>query len=242
MIRIAIPATTNASTGASSPGTITLSTIPDPLIADEPAAAKVAPTTPPISACEDEEGSPTYHVSRFQKIAPISPAKTTVRVTSSGLTMPVAIVAATSSERNAPTKLRIAAIVTATRGAIARVEIEVATAFAVSWNPLVKSNASAVATTIQRTTSVSTLGVLDRDALEDVRHALRRVDGVFEPLEDVLPADDEHRVDARLEQAGERLAYDAVALVLVAVDLHREVVDVVEGAQPRDRLRHLLAA
>ncbi len=44
---------------------------------------------------------------------------------------------------------------TATRGAIARVEIDVATAFAVSWKPLVKSNASAVATTIQRTTSLS---------------------------------------------------------------------------------------
>ena len=36
------------------------------------------------------------------------------------------------------------------------VEIEVATAFAVSWKPLVKSNASAVPTTIQRTMSEST--------------------------------------------------------------------------------------
>ena len=34
---------------------------------------------------------------------------------------------------------------TAIRGDIARVEIDVATTFAVSWNPLVKSNASAVA-------------------------------------------------------------------------------------------------
>ena len=67
--------------------------------------------------------------------------------------MPLAIVAATSSDRNAPTKLRIAAIVTATRGGIARVEIEVATALAVSWKPFVKSKASAVPTTIQRTTS-----------------------------------------------------------------------------------------
>ena len=69
--------------------------------------------------------------------------------------MPVAIVAATASDRNAPTKFSAAAIVTATRGDIARVEIEVATAFAVSWKPLVKSNASAVPTTIQRTTSES---------------------------------------------------------------------------------------
>ena len=73
----------------------------------------------------------------------------------SAWTMPLAIVAATCSDRNAPTKFRIAASVTATRGAIARVEIDVATAFAVSWKPLVKSNASAVATTIQRTTSLS---------------------------------------------------------------------------------------
>ena len=69
--------------------------------------------------------------------------------------MPVAIVAATASDRNAPTKFSDAAIATATRGDIARVEIDVAIAFAVSWNPLVKSNASAVPTTIQRTTSES---------------------------------------------------------------------------------------
>ena len=37
---------------------------------------------------------------------------------------------------------------TAIRGDIARVEIEVATTFAVSWKPFVKSNASAVATTM----------------------------------------------------------------------------------------------
>ena len=63
--------------------------------------------------------------------------------------------AATASDRKAPTKFSVAARVTATRGAIARVEIEVATALAVSWKPFVKSNASAVATTIHRTTSFS---------------------------------------------------------------------------------------
>ena len=74
----------------------------------------------------------------------------------SASTMPLAIVAATSSEMNAPTKLRIAASATAARGDIARVEIVVATAFAVSWKPLVKSNASAVATTMTRMRSEST--------------------------------------------------------------------------------------
>ena len=42
-------------------------------------------------------------------MAPISPPKTISSVISPALTMPPAIVAATSSERNAPTKLRIAA-------------------------------------------------------------------------------------------------------------------------------------
>src|SRR6185436_4584182 len=104
---------------------------------------------------ELDEGSPKYHVARFQAIAPIRPAKTISGVTSAALTIPEAIVAATASDRNAPTKLSAAAIVTAARGPIARVEIEVATALAVSWKPLVKSNASAVPTTIHRTTSLS---------------------------------------------------------------------------------------
>ena len=42
---------------------------------------------------------------------------------------------------------------TATLGGIARVEIDVATTFAVSWKPFVKSKISAVATTI--TTMIS---------------------------------------------------------------------------------------
>ena len=57
---------------------------------------------------------------------------------------------------NAPAKFRIAASATAVRGASARVEIDVATEFAVSWKPLVKSNASAVKTTMTRMMSLST--------------------------------------------------------------------------------------
>ena len=41
------------------------------------------------------------------------------------------------------------------RGGSARVAIDVAIAFAVSWNPLVKSNASAVPTTITSRAVVS---------------------------------------------------------------------------------------
>jgi hypothetical protein len=66
--------------------------------------------------------------------------------------MPLAIVAATDSESKAPTKFRAAAIPTARRGLRAPVAIEVAIAFPVSWNPFVKSNASAVATTVPSST------------------------------------------------------------------------------------------
>src|SRR3954470_12724887 len=151
-------------------------------------------------------------------MAPINPANTIVGVITSASTMPFATVAATSSEMKAPTKLSSAARVTAALGGIARVEIEVATTLAVSWKPLVKSKASAVATTITRTTSLPTLRassasfrwasrVLDHDVLEDVRDRLRRVDGILEAVVDVLPADHHHRVDPVLEEGGERFSH-----------------------------------
>src|SRR3954470_3067863 len=121
----------------------------------DPWAASIDPTMPPMRACEELDGSPAYQVTRFHTMAPTRPAKTTVRVMSWTSTMPLAMVAATFSDRNAPTKLRIAANPTATRGASARVEIEVATTLAVSWNPLVKSKASAVPTTRTRRRSPS---------------------------------------------------------------------------------------
>jgi len=80
-------------------------------------------------------------------IAPTSPARITSRVTTSGSTIPFATVAATFSDTNAPTKLRIEAINTAVRGDIARVDTLVAIALAVSWKPFVKSKKSATATT-----------------------------------------------------------------------------------------------
>src|SRR5215211_6203996 len=138
--------------GATTAGISTFPRSPFPRIASGPAAANAAPTTPPIRACDELDGSPKYQVTRFHEIAPIRPAKTTVGVIAPELTTSEATVAATASEMNAPAKLSAAAYVTARRGAIARVEIEVATTFAVSWNPFVKSNMSAVATTITTTT------------------------------------------------------------------------------------------
>src|SRR3954452_11353575 len=109
-----------------------------PLHSTVPPEAKVAPTIPPISACEDEDGSPNHQVIRFQAIAPMSPANTVWSVTEPESTIPLAIVAATANDKNAPTKFSPAAITTAARGDSARVETDVAIEFAVSWKPLVK--------------------------------------------------------------------------------------------------------
>ena len=127
-------ATTNARTGATSAGTTTLPSRPSVITALPPAAARVAPTTPPISAWEELDGSPKYQVMTFQVIAPISPPNTIAGACSTtfGSTIPLATVAATFSETNAPTKLRSDAIAIAIRGGTARVEIDVATTFAVS--------------------------------------------------------------------------------------------------------------
>src|SRR5204862_7093749 len=107
--RIARPPTMKATIGATTAGISTLPTSPSPRIASGPAAANAAPTTPPISACDELDGSPTYQVMRFHEIAPMSPAKTTVGVIAPELTTSEATVAATASEMNAPAKFNAAA-------------------------------------------------------------------------------------------------------------------------------------
>ena len=151
-----IAAITPASSGERSAGTTTLEMTPSTSIADPPAATNVAPIVPPISACDEDDGSPNHHVPRFQAIAPTRPPNTTSGVTAPASTIPPATVAATSSEMNAPMKLRIAATVTAIRGDSAPVATVVAIALAVSWKPLVKSNPRAVTTTTARMISPST--------------------------------------------------------------------------------------
>jgi hypothetical protein len=92
-----------------------------------------APTRPPINACEDEDGRPKRQVMMFQLIAPNSAASTTTRpcVPSGGLiTEPT--VSATPCPRKAPMKFMTAASSRATRAVKARVDTEVAMAFAAS--------------------------------------------------------------------------------------------------------------
>src|SRR5262249_29151416 len=81
----------------------------------------------------------------------------------------------------------------------------------------------------------------ERDALEHVRNGLAGVDGCLERLEDVLPADHDHRVDATGEQRGDTVALEAIALVLEAVDLDQVGGQLGARAQRAQRLRDLLA-
>src|SRR6478672_7036058 len=124
------------------------------LTPDAPAPISTAPIRPPNNACEELDGRPKSQVSKFDRMAPTSPAKIIVGVTNASLTIPPEIVLATSVDRNAPATLRIAAINTAVRGRRAPVATEVAIALALSWNPLVKSKNNAVTMTIATRNSV----------------------------------------------------------------------------------------
>src|SRR5690606_4319848 len=67
-------------------------------------AARAAPMRPPISACDEDDGRPRRHVMRFQIIAPVRPANTTVIPCAffSGVMMPLPMVEATPSDTRAP--------------------------------------------------------------------------------------------------------------------------------------------
>src|SRR3954447_10156002 len=127
----------NPISGDSTIGMTTLSTIPSHFT--DSLAASAAPTRPPISAWEEDEGSPKYQVIRFQTMAPISAANTTCRppVPVGGSMMPAPTVAATLVEMSAPTRFITAARPRAARGVSALVETATAIALAASWKPLV---------------------------------------------------------------------------------------------------------
>src|SRR5687768_8495691 len=126
-------------------------------MASTPDATHAAPIRPPNSACDELDGRPTYQVTRFHMMAPTSPPKMIAGVIWASSTIPPEMVLATSTDRNAPTRLRTADSATAVRGFRAPVAMEVAMALAVSWNPLVKSKMRAVTTTMITTSAGSTL-------------------------------------------------------------------------------------
>ncbi|MPM76248.1 hypothetical protein SDC9_123245 [bioreactor metagenome] len=161
-----------ATTGEASAGSTTFPRMPSSLVPSpaqltppKPSAAIVEPTSPPNSACDELDGSPSSQVSRFQKMPPISPQNTisssrcplSARNCAFGMpllswifTTAFVTVRATWTERKAPTRLSTADSSTAVLGWRAPVAIEVAIALPVSWKPFVKSKPMAVTTTSTR--------------------------------------------------------------------------------------------
>ena len=73
------------------------------------------------------------------------------------------------------------------------------------------------------------------DALQQVADAVACVDGLLEAFEEVLPAHDHEWVDAAREEGGERLAHDAVAVLLEAVQLGEVRAELRGCGELRDR-------
>ena len=165
---------------------------------------------------------------RFQTIAPIKAARIVFSVASPLSMMPLPTVFATAVVTNAPARFASAAIRTAIRGVSARVDTDVATAFAVSWNPFVKSKR---APRPRRRRAGRRSTVLDENRLENVGRVLTGVDRLLELLVDVFPADDLDRVVGRAEEIGDGLAVQPVALVLELAQLVQLAARVLEPVE-----------
>src|SRR6266568_7575348 len=107
------------------------------------AAASAAPQSPPMREWLELDGKPNHHVAMFHANAAMTAQSTVDIVTTLVSTSPFPIVEATAPPRNAPVKLKNAAIAIAWRGVRTRVETTVAIAFAASWKPLLYSKMTA---------------------------------------------------------------------------------------------------
>jgi hypothetical protein len=88
--------------------------------------ATPAPANPPIRAGEDEVGSPSHQVRKFQAIAPTSPAKITASDTTAESTVLPTVLATLVWNTMKARKLKLAAQITASLGVSTRVETTVA--------------------------------------------------------------------------------------------------------------------
>src|SRR5437764_3385788 len=142
--------------GETAAGTSTFSTILAKCTDPAPAETQVAPIKPPNRACDELDGKPPNHVTKFHTIAPTSPPNTIAGPILASSTNPLEIVLATSTDSKAPTRFSTAEMATAARGRRAPVAIDVAIEFAVSWKQLVKSKTRAVNTTSTTSNEAST--------------------------------------------------------------------------------------
>src|SRR4051812_32266040 len=141
-------------------------------------------------------------------MAPSRAAATTTWVTDAGSAMSPPMVLATPTPANAPTKLQTAAMSTAVRPGRTLVDTTVATAFAVSWNPLTESKARASTTT--RTRRARPLSILPHHRADDVHRVLALVDPGLQAEEHVLLADQLGRRHPVGEQGGNGPAVDGI--------------------------------
>jgi hypothetical protein len=87
---------------------------PHQTTATPPALVMPAPRSPPISACEDDDGMPPHQVITFQAMAPIKAPKITRASITSADMMPTPTVCATCAPKNKNAmKLKKAAQITA---------------------------------------------------------------------------------------------------------------------------------
>src|SRR3954468_9440804 len=113
-----------------------------------PACASAAPINPPINVCEELDGIPNHHVSKFHAMAATSPAQMTCRLmkcssTDFEIVFPILNSPIIYFETKKAAKLKSAAQSTAWKGVSTLVETMVAIEFAASWKPLMKSKISA---------------------------------------------------------------------------------------------------
>ena len=100
----------------------------------------MAPISPPIKACEEELGSPSRQVNRFQTIAPISAAPTIRQRDRAGLHDPFTDRRGDRRGEEGAGQVEDSRHQQCAARRERRVEIGVAMALAASWKPLVKSN------------------------------------------------------------------------------------------------------
>src|SRR5690606_16106013 len=206
-------------------------------------AASAAPISPPINACEDEDGSPNHQVIRFQVMPPSSAHRISCEPTSTtpASISPEAMVLATAVPASAPIRFMLAARPTACIGESTLVATTVAMEFAVSWNPLMYSNASATRiTTSTRVSMAPASAVLQHDF--ECHHAglAAAVDGLFEDLEELLEQEHLLGVEPAGIEVAIELQHQPVGFVLeraqfVVERLHRLELQV---AQLLDHLHH----